>query len=342
MTPAALVQTFLIAFAARLSGLRAVSRRCGHLLATTNFSSICHGLRRRSSLAFVGRMVGRLETSPRAGAKEQLVAIDGMAVTLPKTRRHRCKKCNNATVGGGVVWTYMVHAAKGVCPVKILKLVEGAWHDTQVMRSVELIARGPVYLMDRGFYAFDLLAGWLTRQVRFVVRVREHDLIFETLRTLSAPRRIETKRLTLDAMVRLGGEHAKTHPVVRLIIAVLPSGERLILATDRLAWSAERVLEAYRQRWHIERFHRFLKDTLGLAHLYSFDQSGITFLLLTALLLAMLLFLGAADPAGETIRILRAMLKILRETLGLDTPWKRNTYTPRRAKKSATKRDQNH
>jgi hypothetical protein len=322
--------------------LRAIARRCGPLLATTNFSSICHALRRPSALAFLRRMVGHLEGWHRSGAKEVLEAIDGMAVTLPKTRRHRCKKSNNATVGGGVVWAYMINAVNGVCPVKVLKLVQGAWHDTQVMRSVELIAQGPVYLMDRGFYAFDLLERWLAQQVRFIVRVREHDLVYEVLRTLSQPRRIGSKRLTLDALVRLGGPNAKVHPVVRLIITELPSGERLILATERLKWSAERVLAAYRKRWHIERFHRFLKDTLGLAHLYSFDQSGITFLLLVALLLALLLFLAATDPHGETILILRAMFKALREALGLDTPWKRNTYTPRRAKKSATKKPRNH
>lgn len=336
------MQTFLLAFAARLSGLRAVTRRCGSLLATANFSSLCPALRRPSSLGFLRRLVGHLEGRPRGGSKEALEAIDGMAVTLPKTRRHHCKKSNNATVGGGVVWAYMIDAAKGISPVKVLKLIEGAWHDTTVMRGVELIARGPVYLMDRGFYAFDLIERWLAQQVRFIVRVREHDLLYEVWQTLSAPRWIGNKWLRLDGLVRLGGPHAKAHPVVRLIIAELPSGESLILATDRFKWSTQRVLEAYRKRWHIERFHRFLKDTLGLAHLYSFDQSGIAFLTLSALLLALLLFLAAGDAAGETILILRTMFKAVRAALGLDTPWKRNTYARRRTKKAATQKRRNH
>jgi hypothetical protein len=336
------VQTFLLAFAARLSGLRAVTRRCGSLLATANFSSLCPALRRPSSLGFLRRLVGHLEGRPRGGSQEALEAIDGMAVTLPKTRRHHCKKSNNATVGGGVVWAYMIDAAKGISPVKVLKLIEGAWHDTTVMRGVELIARGPVYLMDRGFYAFDLIERWLAQQVRFIVRVREHDLLYEVRQTFSAPRRIGNKWLRLDGLVRLGGPHAKAHPVVRLIIAELPSGQSLILATDRFKWSAQRVLEAYRKRWHIERFHRFLKDTLGLAHLYSFDQSGIAFLTLSALLLALLLFLAAGDAAGETILILRTMFKAVRAALGLDTPWKRNTYARRRTKKAETQKHRNH
>ncbi len=332
----------MLAFALRLSGLRAVTRRCAQTLGTSNFSSLCHALRRCSALAFLWLLIRHIEGQTPWDRKPVLAAIDSMAVTLPRTRRHRCKKSNNATVGGGVVWAYLIDAAKGISPVKVLKLVEGAWHDTTLMRGVELIAHGPIYLMDRGFYAFDLLQSWLKDGVRFIVRVREHDLLYEPLRTLSSPRRIGNQWLKLDSLVRLGGPKAKLHPVVRLIMAQLATGESLILATDRIDWSVEQVLAAYRKRWHIERFHRFLKDTLGLAHLYSFDQSGIAFLTLTALLVALLLFLAATAAVGQTIVILRAMLKVVRAAVGLDTPWKRNTYARRRTKKMEAGKRRNH
>lgn len=335
--PAALVQSFLIAFAARLSGLRAVSERCGYFLGTRAFNSISDALRRASSLAFVRAMVAMLETTHEPGS-EELVPIDGMALTLPRTQRHTCKKFNDKTVGGGVVWAYMVNAARGMSPVKVLAVVEGAWHDSKVMRKVNLTPLGPVYVMDRGFYALELLAQWLAQKVRFIVRVRQHNLQYDVVRTLSSPRAVGSKFLMLDAIVRLGGERAKAHPVVRLIIACLASGENLILATDRIEWSAERVLEGYKQRWHIERFHRFLKDALGLSHLYSFDQKGMTFLLYTALLAALLLFFAESDPNGETIKILRRMLSDVRAALGLGTPWRRNSCTRQRNKKKPKKK----
>ena len=62
-----------------------------------------------------------------------------------------------------------------------------------------------------------------------------------------------------------------------MITALLASGEKLTVVTSEMDWSAERVLEAYKKRWHIERFHKFLEETLGLAHLYSFGQRGIEF-----------------------------------------------------------------
>jgi len=333
---------FLCAYAYRLPGLRTVTERCSETLGSSNFSSLSHALARPSSLAFVRRLVELLE-SRHCPRDNELVAIDGMSLTVSSKRRHRAKRCNRYTAGGGVVWTYAIRAAHGACPVKVLKIIEGAWHDTRVMRGVELIANGPVYLMDRGFYSFELLEKWLSSGVRFITRVRERSLTYETLRTLSLPRRIGDKSLLLDAVVRLGCPNAKRHPEVRLIVARLASGENLILATDRMDWSAERILAAYKQRWHIERFHRFLKETLGLAHLYSFHGSGMAFLLYTSLLLALLLLLSEEGGCGvkeDTITRLFQALRDLRSAAGIGPAWKRNACT-RKPRKKARKKTSN-
>lgn len=330
----------MLAYVARLSGLRAVCERCGRLLQTGNFSSLSHALRRPAALALVKLLVGRLETSHAPG-QEELVPVDGMAYTLPKTQRHRCKKFNDKTVGGGVVWAFMVNAASGVCPIKVLKVIEGAWCDSKVMRTVALLACGPVYVMDRGFYALEVLEKWLTEGVRFVIRVRERSLFYQVQSEVGKPRRAGNKAIMLDAVARLGAASAKSHPTVRLVIAQLPSGEKLILASDRMEWSAERILEAYKQRWHIERFHRFLKDALGLAHAYSFHHGGMMFLLHTALLLSLLLLADPAPQGGESIKLLLAGLKALRDPLGLGTPWRRNSCAKVRARKTRAHETQN-
>lgn len=331
----------MMALVAHLSGLRETVTRCGPALGTNNFSSLSPALRRPSFLAYVKRMVGILEQQhqPRDG---DLVAIDGMAVTLPATQRHNCAKVNDKAVGGGVVWAYIIDAAKGVCPVKVLKTVHGAWHDSVIMRKVSLIANGPIYLMDRGFYCIDLLAQWLHDQVRFIVRVKQRELKYDLLEIRRPARRYKGKHIALDAVVRLGAPDRKVRPVIRLVIAQLASGD-LILGSSQFDWSAEAILDAYHKRWHIERFHRFLKDTLGLAHLYSFHQNGLEFLIYTALLSALLLFFSDGGPDGETIVVLRRILRAVRRALGLGTPWKRNTYSARRSKKTTTnKQEENH
>ena len=96
-------------------------------------------MRRKDALAFVGRLIQALEVHQRPGG-EDLVAVDAMAVTLPKTQRHGCKKFNNKAVGGGVVWSYQIRARQGASPVRLLATVNGAWHDGSIMRAVQLIS----------------------------------------------------------------------------------------------------------------------------------------------------------------------------------------------------------
>lgn len=318
----------MTAMVLRLSGLREITRRCGRALRSRNFSSLCPALRRRSSLAFVQVLVTRLEGRHRPG-RDALVAIDGMAVSLPSTTRHRCSRINHRAVGGGVIWAFAVDAARGLSPVRVLKVIQGAWNDSCRMKDVALEPRGPVYLMDRGFFSVVLIERWLGEGVRFIVRTRR-DAVHRVERELSPARRWGDGRIELDAVARLGNDQAKAHPVARLIRAVI--GEQvLLLATSELDWSAERVLAAYKKRERIERFHRVLKESIGLAHLYSFAWTGMAFLLHVALLLAMLLVLGATDAAGkEVVDVLRQALTALRRALGLGGLWKRNIVVYRR------------
>jgi hypothetical protein len=328
ITADALVRVFLSAFVWRLSGLREIVERLGRLLGTGNFSSLCPALARPSSLRFVAGLFESLQDR-RHAVGQGLIAIDSMAVTLPASQRHRCRKYNDKTVGGGVLWAFMIHTRRGSCPVRVLKTMAGAWGDTAQMAGVELSTRGPIYLMDRGFYALKLIEQWLCQRVRFIVRARG-DAVYERLKTLSAPRGYgKAGRIEMDAWVRLGSVNAKVHPRARMIRARV--GEQLlVLVTGLRHLSAERLLDAYRQRERIEQFHRLVKEVVGLAHLYSFSQSGIEFLLYTAVLLAMLLVLGEAQ--GETITVLRRTLRNLRRRIGLGQLWKRNTFLTKRAK----------
>jgi hypothetical protein len=336
--PWQLTKAFMIAYLGRLSSLEVLLAHCGSFLPTRHKGPLSYAVKRVSSLKFVQCLVEKLQCDHKPG-NEELVVLDGMALTIPKTRRHGCKKFNHKTVGGGVIWAYMVEATKGVCPVKVIQIIEGAWADSKIMQSISLIPKGPVYVMDRGFYALALVQKWLHEKVRFVVRAKKSELKYVVKKILSKPRRIGHIDILLDAKVVLGGQSAKAHPHVRLVWARLSGGEDLILVTDRFRWSVGRILQAYRKRYHIERFHQFLKDKLGLAHLYSFNQTGMNFLLYTALLMAMLLFFVAEKATGETIQILQAMLRALRRILGLTGTWKRNIATKRRAKQKPKAQD---
>lgn len=324
--PVGLIKSFMIAMVLGLPGLRAVAWRGADLLGGCNHSALSHAVRRGSSLRIVQALLEALAPlhAPGQGA---LVAIDSMALTLPATVQHGCARISRMAVGGAVLWMFALDAARGVNPVRVLKVIEGAWSDAPLMADVRLTPNGPIYLMDRGFYAIDLVAGWVRNDVRFIVRAKRTHMRYAVDWTKGPARRVGALRVTEDAIVTLGGENRKVRPRVRLVRATLPGGEELILVSSLLGASAEFLMESYRQRWQIERFHYYLKETLGLAHLYSFQQNGLAFLAHVAVLLSVLLLLAADTGAaqGFTVDRLRAALRSLRLACGVWGLWRRNT-----------------
>ena len=322
--PMGLIRAFMIALVLGLPGLRAVAARGADLVHGCNHSALSHAVRRLSSLGMLQALLELLAPRHTPG-RDELVAIDSMPVTLPATVRHGCARINSTTVGGGVLWAFVLDAARGVNPVRILQVIEGAWHDSRLMSDVKLLAQGPIYLMDRGFYAIDLVARWIGQRVRFIVRAKCTHLRYTVLQRRGVPRKEGTLRITLDAVVLLGQADRRVRPRVRLVRSVLPTGEELILVSNLLERSAEDLLASYRQRWQIERFHYYLKETLGLAHLYSFQQNGLAFLAHVAVLLCVLLILSGGSDSGLTVDRLRLALKRLRLACGLYGLWHRNT-----------------
>ncbi len=205
----ALVQVLMATFVLRLAGLRDIVARFSTCLNTSNFSSLSHALARPTTLAYVQRLIDHLHSFHQP-KRDALVVIDGMPLTLPATRRHRCARVNDQTVGGGVIWCFMVNAAAGACPVRVLKVMKGTWNDASHMKSIKL-AKGPVYVMDRGFYALPLMKAWLEQRVRFIMRARR-NISYAQLKILSQPRCYGKGRIEFDGLVRLGCGASKVHP----------------------------------------------------------------------------------------------------------------------------------
>lgn len=295
----------------------------------------------------VQALVERAGEQGQPWGRRDRIALDSMPLTLPDTYRHGCKRINAQAVGGGVLWAFNLRARRGTNPVRVLKFLRGAWHDSRAIRDVVLQPRGPLYLMDRGFYAVDLIARWVDNHVRFIIRAKRTHLTYRVEREVSSPRRLGPKAtLVVDAIVRLGGRHRKHHPRVRLV-RVESGDDPLILVSSCLELSAEEMLEAYRERWQIERFHRELKRNLGLAHLYSFQQNGLEFLTCVAVLLVIVLWSDIRTGHGRrfTVDLLREMFLILRRACGLYGPWIPNTHprNPRGKRlKASMKKRQNH
>lgn len=308
------------------------------------------GVRSRSALSynlslswmarFVGEMLRYLlrerpSYDPRI-CKHPRTLLDTMPVLLQRTQRGHCERFNNVAKGCGVMGAFNLDAQPGQCPVAILGIFHGTWNDTYRVRNAELISNGPIYIADRGFYSLETLQLWRGRNVHFIVRAKRKYMSFDIEKTLKVTRNRKRKaRVESDQIVTLKTKTTNITVRVRLLKAYIGKDEDLWLVTDQFDATVDQLLDSYRLRGGIEVYHRFVKNSLGLAHLYSYNQTGIETQIYLITVVANVLFLSATEGMlndQDVQKVLRQMLKYIRAQLGLPMRWRRNTVAQRRNK----------
>lgn len=161
----------------------------------------------------------------------------------------------------------------------------------------QLARPGKVYVLDRGYEGYELLARLRRMGSSFVARV-QNDAAHEVARERPVNGEASAVGVVGDVeLARLGTDHHKDHhkgQPIRMVVVELPdprAGEAKIitLLTDRLDWPAELVALAYRYRWSVELFFRWLKCILGCRHLLSHSRSGVAMQVYCALIASVLL-----------------------------------------------------
>lgn len=161
-----------------------------------------------------------------------------------------------------------------------------------------------VFLFDRGIKSAVVMADMDNNGIRFVGRMNPHRRI-ELVRASQAPEGDLQKDATLvrDDVVKLYGKEGRKllDPEFRVITISLDHeigrregnggrGEtKLTLITNEMELPAADILEAYRFRWKIEVFFKFLKQNLDMSHLMTGGQNGLEVMLYITLIAAALL-----------------------------------------------------
>jgi len=164
---------------------------------------------------------------------------------------------------------------------------------------------GRLYVLDRGYAGYWLLRAILDAGSSFVVRVQENvAYAVAQERPLSAAAKAAGVARDVVAQ-RLGTEHHRDEvgQPVRLIWARREGepADEWVLCTDRLELDAELVVLAYRYRWWVELFFRWLKCILGCRHLLSEGQRGVTIQVYVALIASLIISLWTGHkPAKRT------------------------------------------
>ena len=207
------------------------------------------------------------------------------------------------------------HVQFDVARATAVRMDLGVGNSSEIAALRARLEAGRLYVLDRGYRAYDLLQDILRAESSFVIRLHG-NLVYEVIEEQPLSDRAQEAGVTFDAIVRLGCDTAReklTAPVrlVRLHVPKRPPrglaypvkrvastkdrrrerGEAvdLWIATDRLDLDADLIALIYRYRWKIELFFRLIKSVFNCRHLLSDSLEGVSIQLYCALIASLLL-----------------------------------------------------
>jgi hypothetical protein len=172
---------------------------------------------------------------------------------------------------------------------------------------------GFIYLHDCGYRELDTYDEIVDSDNHFVTRFHSKISVHQ-VRDLPLPQeqRLSNGYLLIrDRIVTLGTREDHDQHQYRLINILDSKGKPIVILTSLLDMPVEHVCLLYFYRWTIEILFRWLKHTLGLAHLVSHHPNGIMIQVMATLLVYALLVLyhqGGPLSLKQLLRKLRFQL----------------------------------
>ncbi|SEB35513.1 Transposase DDE domain-containing protein [Tenacibaculum sp. MAR_2009_124] len=163
-----------------------------------------------------------------------------------------------------------------------------------------------IYVIDRGLQSTRTMKDFSGNDIYFIARAKENRKYVELESLLDKNQNSDLGELSLikDSKVYLytgkainnkrGNIHYKQELVktpLRLIVAKTKTEDHkeFCFISNQFDLSAKEITQAYRKRWDIEVFFRFIKQELNVSHLVSLNKNGIKVVLYMTLIVTMLI-----------------------------------------------------
>lgn len=176
------------------------------------------------------------------------------------------------------------------------------------------IEPGVTYVYDLGYYDYGWWAALDDAGCRFVTRLKKN-----TPFTAVHANRVPTgSNILSDRIGRLPARLAKSrnNPLqvpVREVRVIIDTGKILRIVTNDLDAPAEEIADLYKQRWQIELFFRWVKQTLRIKHFVGVSENAVRIQIAIALIA--FLVLRMAQAAQKAVRSLLEFARLARTNL---------------------------
>jgi len=227
-----------------------------------------------------------------------LPALPRMAWALWQDEQHRAAK---------------MHVAFAVLRQGPVEVTVTAGNGSERAEWRGLVQPGGFYVVDRGYVDYGLFQELHDVPCSFICRVKDNAAYeVQAARTLS-PTAVQAGVVHDAVLRRLGtAHHTRLLPQPFRVVQVATGKTRqdgtpdvLVLVTNRLDLDAELIAVAYRYRWAVELFFRWVKCVLGCRHLLSQGLNGVRIQVYAAFIASLLisLWVGRA-PTKRTYEML--------------------------------------
>jgi IS4 transposase len=163
------------------------------------------------------------------------------------------------------------------------------------------IEPGATYVYDLGYYDYSWWAAFDDAGCRFVTRLKKNTPLTVVHENQVPPH----DDILSDRIGHLPQRLARSrrNPLqvpVREVCVALESGKVLRIVTNDLDAPAEEIADLYKQRWQIELFFRWVKQTLRITHFLGTSENAVRIQIAVALIAFLLLRL--AQAAQKTVQ----------------------------------------
>ena len=207
---------------------------------------------------------------------------------------------------------HVVYDPQASCPV-YFAVTPATINDITAAKAMPVEAAA-TYVYDLGYYDYGFWAALDAAGCRFVTRLKKNTpLAVLRENDVSQDGGILRDRIGLLPQ-RLASSRRNPLPKpVREICVLSDSGRELRIVTNDLEAPAAEIAELYRQRWQIELFFRWIKQTLRIEHFLGTSENAVRIQIAVALIAFLLLRLAYAAQKAvlrpiDFVRLVRANL----------------------------------